>query len=458
MKRYQPLIVLGFVLLHPFVFGQDTATLRFSLDDCISYALENNQNINIAELEVDAAKAKTGEFMSSGFPQVDLNASVNKNFIIRRTFLPANQFDPTAPEDEVIELAFGTPYDGQIGISASQMVFNGSYFVGLKASRIYQELSTKEHIKSKIDVVEAVTKAYYTVLVNQMSYETVVSNFQRLDSLVKETQVMYENGFAELLEYNRIRVEYNNIKTNRENALRNIAVSSMLLKFQMGMPVEQQLEITDKLEDLKLSVQEDLSMDYSFQRRIEYSILETNKQLTEMDMKNNRSQYLPKLDLVFGWGINAGVREFSTLGEFSNEQVWPDYQLAGFSFSLPIFDGLYKAKLVQQNKIQLNQLELQRRLLENNIKMEVSQQRNTLRNNMAQLESQQENMKLAESVYRQSNIKYKEGVGSNLEIIDADNSFKQAQSNYFNALYDALISYVDYQKALGIIKIDYLEQ
>jgi outer membrane protein TolC len=455
MKLIQPitLFILIFNAVH--AFGQDSLDHQFSLDECLEYALKNNENIIIANLEVDASRAKTGEFMSAGFPQVDVNASLNKNFILRRTFLPANQFDPTAPEDEVIELVFGTPYDSDVGISINQMVFNGSYFVGLKASKIFQELSTKEHIKSKIDVIESVTKAYYTVMVNQLTYETVLANYQRLDSLMQDTKVMYENGFAEQLEYNRIRVEFNNIRTSRTNALRNIAISTMLLKFQMGMPMEEQLAITDKLSDLAFNVREELDMNYSYQRRIEYSILETNRLLTEMDMKNNRSQYLPKLDLFFSWGMNAGVREFSKLGELSNRMVWPDYQLAGLTLNIPIFDGLYKAKLIQQNKIKLNQLDYQRQMIENSIKMEVNQFRQTLQNNLGQLNAQEENMELAESVYRQARIKYEEGVGSNLEIIDADNSFKQAQSNYFTALYDALISHVDYQKALGILKIDY---
>lgn len=455
MNAFRHLLLIGLMLFSVMAKGQANEESRFSLEECLAYALEHNENIIIANLEMDVARAKTGEYISTGFPQIDVNASVNKNFILRRTFLPANQFDPSAPEDQVIELVFGTPYTGDIGLNVSQMIFNGSYFVGVKASKVYQQLSTKEHIKSKIDVAEAVTKAYYTVLVNKLSYETIESNYQRLDSLLRETEIMYKNGFAEMLAYNRIKVEFNNINTSKENAKRGIEVSTSLLKFQMGMPMEEELDIEGDLADLDFNIKDELEMSYSFQNRIEYSQLETNKLLAELDMKNNKAQYLPKIDMIFSWGINSGVRDFSTLGEFSNRMVWPDYQLAGLTFSLPIFDGLYKSKLVQQNKIQLKQLEYQRSMLENSIKLEVEQYRKNLMNNLDQLNSQQENLHLAESVYNQSKIKYQEGVGANLEVIDADNAFKQAQSNYFNALYDALISHVDYRKALGIIRIDY---
>ena len=454
MKKYQPLFLIGFLFITTISYSQE-ATNNFSLEECIHYAFEHNENIIIANLEMDAARAKTGEYISAGLPQIDGTASVNKNFILRRTWIDASNFDPTAPEGELIQLEFGTPYDSEYGIGLSQMIFNGSYFVGVKASKTYQELSRKDHIKSKIDVAEAVTKAYYTVLVSKLSYETIEANYQRLDSLLRETEIMYKNGFAELLAYNRTKVEYNNLKTEKQNALRSLEVSNALLKFQMGMPVNEKLEITDNLSDLDFNVQEELKMNYDFTKRIEYSRLETSQLLAQLEMKNNKSQYLPNIDLIAAWGMNAGVKDFSDLGEFRNDKVWTNYQLAGLTLNLPIFDGLYKSKKIQQNKIKIKQLEYQRMMLENSIKLEVDQFRQDLMNSLDQLNSQDENVQLAESVYNQAKIKYQEGVGSNLEIIDADNAFKQAQSNYFSALYDALIAHVDYQKALGIIKIDY---
>lgn len=454
MKLYKSILLATSILFALNVAGQEMNDNYLTLQQCLDYAYEHNQNIIIANLEMDVSKAKTGEYLSAGFPQLDGIASVNKNFILRRTWVDGSNFDSSVPEGTLIELEFGTPYDSDMGLYLSQMVFNGSYFVGVKAAKTYQELSRKDHIKSKIDVTESVTKAYYSVLVNQMLSETVNSNFQRLDSLLHETTIMQENGFAELLDLNRTKVEYNNIKTQKTNSERAVEISKELLKFQMGMPVEQSLEIAEKLADLDFIVEKELQMNYSYQRRIEYSQLETSRKLAELEMRNNKSQYLPKIDLNFAWGMNAGVKNFGDLGEFNNRRVWTDYQLGGLTFNLPIFDGLYKSKKIQQNKLKIKQLEYQRLMLENSIQMEVNQMRKTLIMNRDLLRSQEENMKLAESVYNQTKIKYQEGVGTNLEVIDADNSFKQSQSNYLNALYDALIAHVDYQKALGILKID----
>jgi outer membrane protein len=454
MKLSKPIITFVLMLNMFLVSAQEGTENRFTLQQCLSYAYENNQDIIIANLEIEASKAKTGEYLAAGFPQVDASASLNKNFILRRTWLDGSKFDPSVPEGTLVQLEFGTPYDSEYGIGLSQMIFSGSYLVGVKASKTYQELSTKDHIKSKIDVTESVTKAYYSVLVNQMLHETVNSNFQRLDSLVRETSIMQENGFVELLDLNRTKVEYNNIKTQKTNAERAVEISIEILKFQMGMPVEFQFNIAEKLTDLEFNFEEELEMNYSYQRRIEHSRLETSRNLAELEMKNNKSQYLPTLDLIASWGMNAGVADFSQLGEFGNDKVWTNYQLAGLSFKLPIFDGLYKSKKIQQNKIKIQQIGFQRQMLENSIQMEVIQMRKTLVMNLDLLRNQVENKQLAESVYNQTKIKYQEGVGANLEVIDADNAFKRAQSNYLNALYDALIAHVDYQKSLGILKID----
>jgi outer membrane protein TolC len=175
-------------------------------------------------------------------------------------------------------------------------------------------------------------------------------------------------------------------------------------------------------------------------------------------MKNNKVQYVPNIDLVMGWGMNAGVRDFNSLWKFGDSMTWPNYQVAGIAMYIPIFDGLYKSKLIQQNKLQIQQLGYQKEMLENSINLEVEDKRTSVQSNLDQLENQMENMKLAEEVYNTSRIKYQEGVGSNLEVIEADNAYVAAQTNYYNALYDALLSKIELEKALGVLDVNYNEQ
>jgi outer membrane protein TolC len=428
------------------------------LQDCIDYAITNNQALKIAELEKQVSKARVGEYLSQGLPQVDASVNFNKNFTVMKTFVPSFIFDPTAPEDEFTEVAFGTPYDGMVGLNVSQMIFKGSFFVGMNASKTYVELSTKEHIQTQIDVVEAVSKAYYTVLVNEIGINLLEANQSRLDSLLNDTRVMFENGFAEKIDVNRTQVEFNNVNTQLTNAQKMLTISMQLLKYQMGMPVAEELEITQKLEDMEFKIEELFDLEASYQRRIEYSVLQTREELAYLNMKNNKVQYIPNIDLVLGWGMNAGVRDFNSLWNFGDPQVWPNFQVAGLAMYIPIFDGLYKSKLIQQNKLQIQQLGYQKKMLENSINLEVEDKRTSVQSNLDQLENQMENMKLAEEVYNTSRIKYQEGVGSNLEVIEADNAYVAAQTNYYNALYDALLSKIELEKALGVLDIHYNEQ
>jgi outer membrane protein TolC len=219
------------------------------------------------------------------------------------------------------------------------------------------------------------------------------------------------------------------------------------------MPIAYQIDIAEKLEDLNIDVEQELGMTLKVENRIEYSRIKTTALLAELEMKNNRAGYIPTIDLAFAWGLNANARRGSDLSKLNDRTVWPDYQYAGISLYWPVFDGLRKRRLIQQNKIRIEQISHQKTQLVNSIQFEVRQTRNNLISNVDQARAQQENMKLAEEVYNHTKIKYQEGVGSNLEVIEADNAYKTAQNNYYTALYDALISQVEYKKALGIIYV-----
>lgn len=421
---------------------------QMSLEECISYAITNNPSIKSAKSAISESEAKVSEYLATGFPQVSASADLGDNYIIPTSFLPAQVFDPTAPEGEFIGVQFGTQYTGRASIELNQMIFNGSYFVGLKAAKTYTELSKKESISSEIDVVAAVKKAYYSVLVNQERHSLVIKNYQRLDSLLRQTKIMYENGFAEKIDVNRIQVQFNNIAQTFKNSQTGLEVSVKLLKFQMGMPMGEQITPTDNIQSLKFEVlSENFGSDFNYNDRIEYSKLEVNKALVELDIKNTRVQYLPSIDFYGNYGASYGTSVFSNFVAFGEN--WRTLGAYGLRLQMPIFDGLRKSKVVQQKKQQLSQVTYAQDLVKNQIDLEQQQLSLQFTNYLDALKTQEENMKLAEEVYNVTVIKYQQGVGSNIEVIDADADYKQAQTNYFSALYDALIATVDLEKAYG---------
>src|SRR5690606_8039274 len=421
--------------------------LPIYLEECLEYAYEHNGTYLIAGLARKKQDAYVGEVLAEGLPQINGTVDFRKNLIIRRAFIPSDFSDPNS---EMIAIPFGPNYEGLMGLDASQLIFDGSYFVGLKAARTLKELTAKDHIKSKIDVTEAVSKAYYSVLVAEEGYRLTKSNHDRLDSLLRETKIMHENGFVEKIDLNRAQVEFNNINAQLTNQERLVNYSKQLLKFQMGIPLDTELEIADKVEDLEIISSENIEIQGDYQRRIEYEQLTINKELGLLDLRNNTVQYLPKLSLAGALGMNAGTQNTGDLFDIGG-RFWFEYSYVGLTLTLLIFDGLRKCNKIQQNRINLTQIDYQIAQLKKQINVETEDAKNSTLNNLNNLKVQEENMDLALEVYNVSKTKYQEGVGSSTELMDADNAYKQAQSNYYNALLEALLAKVDYDKALGIL-------
>jgi outer membrane protein TolC len=436
------------------VFAQENAAAPavFTLQQCIDYANEHNPNLKNAKASVEASEAKVGEIIATGLPQVTGFADLGDNYLIPTTWIPAKVFDPSAPDGALAPVKFGTQYTGRATLDVNQMIFNGSYFVGLKASRTYTELSRVDLVSSKIDLVAAIKKAYYSVLVNRERQALIENNAHRLDSLLQQTKAMYQNGFAEKIDVSRIQVQVNNINNTKRSSAIGLEVSSNLLKFQMGLPISTQLTLADSLSDIQLQVLDpDFKSGFAYANRIEYQKLGLNHTLTELDIKNTRAQYLPSLNFYGNYGASYGTSNFNNFMAFGDN--WKTFGAFGLRLNVPIFDGFMKRKQVQQKQIKLDQIENMQTLTRGQIDMEQSQVSLSFLNTIEALKVQKENMTLAEEVYNVTVIKYQQGVGSNIEVLNADASYKEAQTNYYAALYDALITSVDLEKAYGKITI-----
>lgn len=420
---------------------------QMSLDDCIEYALKNNEQTKIAKLEKRISDAEVRKTIGTGLPQVEVTSGLNYNFEPQKSLIDISTFDPSVPAGTEQEVSFQQDYDGNMALSVKQLIFDGSFFVGLQASRTYKELTTKEHIETEIDVVEAVSKAYYTVLINQERLELLEKNFQRLDTLLKETKALNENGFAEKIDVDRVRVNYNNLRVEKNKLARLLEVSKKLLKFQMGMSLSKDIQLNDALNDLTMQpVQQTESI--SYEDRIEYSQLQTNEDLVNLDIKNNHAQYLPKLYASFNYGFNTAT---SDIDLWLQGNRWLSFGTVGVSLTIPIFDGFIKSNRIQQNRIQLQQIEQQKNMLQKNIDLEIEQAEIDLSASLENLDVQQENMELAREIYDITIIKYNEGVGSNLEVMEADADLKEAQTNYYNAMFNAVVAQIELKKALGTL-------
>jgi len=447
MKNYL-LLALFLGLCGAPVVAQQVVSL--SLSEAVDYALENNPSTKNARLELLISKATIKETTARGLPQINGAYNLDYNPKIPVVFLP-NQppfGDPSNPSD-VIPARFGVSYSSGLGVTVSQMIFDGSFFVGLRAAKTLLELTTKDLKKAEIDVVENVKKAYFGVLVNQQRIRLAESNLSRIDTLLKETTALNEAGFVEKIDVSRVQVQRNNTYTQIQRVQTALDISKQILKLQMGIPMEFEVELSESLQEM--STKEELLQLVGVEgaERIEIEQVATQINLVGLDLKNNLSQYMPKINFVGNVRRSGAGNE---LDRVYNRANWFGSSLVGVSMSVPIFDGFAKAARIQKNRVQLNQLENQRSFLKESFKSELYAAKANLRNDLTVLEVQQANMQLATEVYQIARIKYKEGIGSNLEVVEADAALIAAEINYLGALYDGLISKINLEKALGVLK------
>ncbi len=428
------------------ILAQPASGSAYSLEDCIRYALDNNQQIKNASLGFTASKHKVGEILADGLPQINASADLGYNFKVPTSFIPAEFFG--GEPGTFAPVQFSPAYNGTASIGLNQMIFDGSYFVGLKASRTYTELSRKEKIRTEIEVVADVSKAYYLALINLDRLALIEKNYARLDSLYRDTQIMYDNGFAEKIDVSRVKVQVNNMAVEKNNFANAVELSYSILKFQMGMDVNTPIALKDKIEDIRFeALQDNYGNDFTYDDRIEMSILKTNFDLVSLDIKNTQVRYMPKLDLYGRLGASTGAGTTSDLFNFSDR--WFGFGIVGLQLNVPVFDGLRKSRQIQQKRVQADQIENSQDMMRKNIDLEIQTARTNLKKSVDNLVAQQENMELAESVYNVTKIKYGEGIGSNIEVIEGDAAYKQAQSNYYSALFDALVAKIELEKAYG---------
>ncbi|MES2796295.1 MAG: TolC family protein [Bacteroidota bacterium] len=444
MNKIKYLLPLVFAV---FFFASGlTAQQSYTVNEAIDYAVKNHANVKNANLDILNASARVSEIKAMGLPHLNSNVNYTNNFQIARVFLPAKTFDPTAKEGDVIAAKFGVAHSGNAGISLSQLIFDGSYTLGLRAADVYKELSTKTLVQTKQQIAENVAKAYYAILVNDERIKLLQTNIGRLDSLIRDTKAMNVQGFVEKLDVQRLEVQANNLKTETKNIERLQELGQYLLKFQMGLNIEEPITLKDKLSEISINeIQPSELNEFKYASRMEYSILQTQQRLAELDLKNQKATALPRVTLNGNYGYNTGRPGFSDL----ITKPWFSNGNLGLGVQIPIFDGFARKYKTIQSENNLQKLKNSYSLLENTIDMQIKQANISLKNSWESLQENQKNMDLAKEIVRVSKIKYKQGVGTNLEVLNAEAALKESQTNYFTSLYNALIAKVDLDKAQG---------
>jgi outer membrane protein TolC len=272
------------------------------------------------------------------------------------------------------------------------------------------------------------------------------ANLVRLHKSLHDIEAYYKNGLVEKVDVDRLQVLTNNLETERENVVRLLALNTNLLKFQMGMPIENKLTLSDSITALSLTADVLVADSLAYKNRVEFSLGQTQKKLNELNLKRYKSEFLPSIVAFGGTSNSYQNNSFSQL--FS--QYYPT-SLVGLRLSVPIISGGQRIYKIKNARLEVQKSANDLANLQNGINLEINQAKTSFLNGLQSLENQKRNMELSKEVLRISKVKYEQGVGSSLEVTAAETSLKESQNNYINALYESLINKVNLDRALGRI-------
>lgn len=408
----------------------------FSLQDCIHFALKNRASIQNQRLNEKLVRKSTQEVNSQWLPQVSGGAKYQ--YSIKRQVIIMG--------DNTVFV--GSPQQLQAYVNVNQTLFDPVLIGNSSSARINEMLSEQNTKLSEIDLVVQVEKAFYGVLVFKKQLKLLDANITRTEKSLMDTQYQYENGLAQKVDIDRIRVLVNNAVTSKANALRNLTIMMQSLKYYLGMSVHDSLNISGSISDSLLSMPILASGDDFYKNRVEYQKAQTNLEMSKLLQANITKSYLPTLSAFYYLSAPFNGDNFSGLFD---RKLYP-YSYAGLQLNIPVFSGLKKHYQYQQAKINTDIYKNTLRDTKNSIELEYSQYYKQFENDRANLMTQKKNINLAELNYKNLKYQYDNGVQPLIEVLNAETTLLQAQDNYINALYQALLNKVDLEKSLGLIK------
>jgi len=433
MKELRVLVLLLFFFSgNSLVTGQEV--LYLSLDSAQQYALEYNITLQNAGLAVDEADKMVWEMIASGLPQVDASLDYT-NFLGYSIEL---RFDESMPPTEI-----ESKPTSNMNLMVNQLIFSGSYIVGLQTSRIYKTLSKKNYEKTTVDIKKQVIESYYNILVAEKVHEIYSKNLQNIRDAYEKTRAMYNAGILEITDVDQLSVQVNQLEDAVRSTERHTELAYNLLRLQLGLDTETGISLTESLDQILKRQNFDATLLHPFNlnENIDYQLIDFQEDISEKQVALEKMNYLPTITGFYNYTYKFLTTDF--------DMTPPN--MIGLNMSVPIFSsGLRKAKL-DQAKIQYETTQNNKALLEDQLLISEKQYRFNLSTALEQYESQKKNVEVSKRVYDNIALKYEQGMVSSLDLTTANNNYLQAENSYISALIQLLQAQLALDKLLNKI-------
>lgn len=440
MSLFKNLILsILLVLIGQYAFAAQGDTIRLSLKQAVKMAQDNNLNLRNSQLDLKIAQKKIWETLAIGLPHVDGTAKYT--FIPKVPTLPASNFSPNAGPNDVIEL--GVKQNIVYDLTASQLIFNGAYLIGVKASKTYYQYSKDNLEKSVLDLNEMVTNTYFMVLVGQESGKILSSNLANVLKTFNEVKEMYKQGLVEKTDVDQLELTANTIENAILQVNTNVDVAIRLLKIQLGLNEGTPLILSDPLdmnENQVAHIEKLAAQPFVLENNIDFKLLSTAELLTKYDLKREMSNSLPVI-----------------AGYYNRQEKWkkPAFDFApkdvvGINLSLPIFSTGQRSAAVSQKRLALEKATNNKLYVGNTLLMQSTQVQNDLKVKLDKFRIQKKSKDLSDDIYQRTLEKYRQGVSSSLELMSIQNQYLTNLSNYFQSIYDVVGAQTKLEKLYNI--------
>ncbi len=413
-------------------YGQvaDASRIKhFSLQQAVDYSLVHNWGVINSGKDLEIAKQKIKEQTAQGLPQINASIDYSDNFSRPVFILPG---ELAGKPGEGIPVQFGTRYSGALNANAKQLIFDGRYFIGLKAARVSLERTDKAFFKNKLAVKEQVSDAYFNVLSAEESLHIVDSTLQITQKLAGETEQIYKAGLAEDVDVDQLNLLVANLKASRTFLKNQLGIARAFLKFYLGMGEKDSVVLTQTLPELiRQKTHNPLLMSvFNLNNNIDYQTIQTSIKLEDLKIKLAKAAFVPSINAIFNYR-NQAQRDVWNF--FQPGQKWYQSANFGISMSIPILSSGERLAKLKQAKIEYEKTLVLKQQTKAQLNIQYQTLKNDFHNALSVYHNKLANRKVAEKIYRKTAAKYTHGMATSLDLLNTHNQFLNAESDYINS-------------------------
>ncbi|MFV0593068.1 MAG: TolC family protein [Draconibacterium sp.] len=426
MRTIKNLLLLSLIFLFTIAAKGQDKPQSFTLVQAINFAMEHSYVLHNTGQDIVIAQKKVWETISTGLPQVSGSANYNKFLNLPVSLIPGDFFGEAA--GTYIPVKFGQDYNSDFGLNVSQQIFDGSWIVGVSSAELYVSLAKQAHEKAEIDIRNAVSQAYYLVLISERYREVMLENLDNTKRLYEETKIYFDNGFRESQDVDQLKILVRNAENEVLRSERELSVAKIVLKYAMGFKLDEDIDLSDDIEVFVLPLigaQKSLPLDLN--NHIDYRLALANFQVSEKLLKLEKAAYLPSLSGFYSYTKTAYSNSANVF-----KQDWYPSSLVGLQAKIPLFNSGQKHSKVQQAQLEKDKAATNQKLTEITLQKDYLTASADMQTAREKFLNDRENRDLAQSILDKTKIKFNNGMVSSAEL-------SQQETQYINS-FQALVT------------------